>query len=217
MNILALEFSSSLRSVSILRSTDQGPVVLAHIEDPNYRTVTPMLLIDRTFKQASLLPSQIQTIAIGLGPGSYTGIRSAIAIAQGWQLATKVDLIGISTVEVLAAQAQDAGIRGELTIVIDAQRNELYTACFLISDAAIDSVSSLTIKSIAQAASESGGTIIGPEASKCFPTGAVMHPSATKLAHLALKSRVPTPGELLEPIYLREVTFVKAPPPRIIQ
>jgi tRNA threonylcarbamoyladenosine biosynthesis protein TsaB len=217
MNILALEFSSSLRSVSILRSTSQNPALLAHIEDSDYRTVTPMLLIDRTFKQASLLPSEIQAIAVGLGPGSYTGIRSAIAIAQGWQLATKVDLIGISTVDVLAAQARDAGIRGELSVVIDAQRNELYIATFLITDVGIDAVSPLTIKPIAQAKSESRGIIIGPEASKWFPTGAVMHPSATKLAHLALKSRVPTPGELLEPIYLRELAFVKAPPSRVIQ
>src|SRR5205823_3066289 len=72
--------------------------------------------------------AEIECVVVGLGPGSYTGIRVAISIAQGWQLARGVKLLGISSVECLAAQAQGEGIKGEINIVIDAQRDEFYLA-----------------------------------------------------------------------------------------
>ena len=59
-------------------------------------------------------------IAVGLGPGSYTGIRAAIAVAQGWQLARGIKLLGINSVECLAAQAQAGKIFGRVNVVIDA-------------------------------------------------------------------------------------------------
>jgi tRNA threonylcarbamoyladenosine biosynthesis protein TsaB len=218
MNILALEFSSPRRSVALLRSQDEKePLVLAKVEDENYRGTTPMDLIASAFKEAGASPGNIEMIAIGLGPGSYTGIRSAISLAQGWQLGKKIELIGVGTVEVLIVQAQEAGIRGEVTAVIDAQRGELYRAKFLVTEVTINPITPLAIKSIAETKAELPGKIIGPEAARWFPEGLVIHPSAIKLAHLALKSRMPTPGESLEPIYLREVSFVKAPPPRILQ
>ena len=55
---------------------------------------------------------EIECIVVGLGPGSYTGIRGAIALAQGWQLASGVKLLGVSSVEGIAAQAQAEGIHG---------------------------------------------------------------------------------------------------------
>ena len=72
-------------------------------------------------------------IAVGLGPGSYTGIRVAISMAQGWQLARGVKLLGVSSAECLAAQAQAEKIFGRVNVVIDAQRNEFYLATYEIS------------------------------------------------------------------------------------
>ena len=75
-------------------------------------------------------------IAVGLGPGSYTGIRAAIAMAQGWQLARGVKLLGVSSAEALAAQAQAENIFGRVNLVIDAQRGEFYLATWEISGGA---------------------------------------------------------------------------------
>jgi len=63
-------------------------------------------------------------LAVGLGPGSYTGIRVALSIAQGWQLAGGVKLLGLSSVECVAAQAQAEKISGRVNVLIDAQRND---------------------------------------------------------------------------------------------
>src|SRR5262249_26329055 len=102
MTILALEFSSPQRSVAILRS----PAQVAEVIETGHGVNAPLVMIDEALREAKLEREQIDCLAIGIGPGSYTGIRAAIALAQGWQLAREVKLIGVSSVECIAAQAQ---------------------------------------------------------------------------------------------------------------
>ena len=61
-----------------------------------------------------------------------------------------------------------------------------------------------------------GEWIVGPEVSRWFPRGKILFPQATTLALLASGRNDFVPGEKLEPIYLRETTFIKAPPLRVI-
>jgi hypothetical protein len=56
--------------------------------------------------------------------------------------------------------------------------------------------------------------LAGPEVTKWFPGGRLIFPRAAVLAELAARRCDFTPGERLEPIYLRETNFVKAPPAR---
>src|SRR5205085_4774844 len=91
-------------------------------------------MIESALREARLEREQIECIAVGLGPGSYTGIRAAIAVAQGWQLACGVKLLGISSMDALAAQAPAEGFRGQYQLVIDAQRKEFYVATFEITE-----------------------------------------------------------------------------------
>ena len=63
-------------------------------------------LVEEALRQAGCEREDMETIAVGLGPGSYTGIRGAIALAQGWQLGRGVNVLGISSVECLAAGAE---------------------------------------------------------------------------------------------------------------
>lgn len=213
MTILALEFSARERSVAVADHSDGSARVLATIRETDFRGVTGLSLIDRALTAASLKAQDISRIAIGLGPGSYTGIRSAIAIAQGWQLGRNVELVGISSIAVLAEQARAQQIHGPVSIVVDAQRQELYAARYNIEPSRISELEPLRI--IAPAALPTSGIIIGPEATKFFPSARDLSPSAAILAQLAVTSDA-VPGEQLEPIYLREISFVKAPTPRHI-
>ena len=52
-------------------------------------------MIESALAEAKIEREQIEVIAVGLGPGSYTGIRAAISVAQGWQLARGVKLLGV--------------------------------------------------------------------------------------------------------------------------
>src|SRR6185437_17099460 len=118
MKILALEFSSPQRSVAVVQRNDFQESLSGSNE--------PFAMIDEALRAAKIEREQIECIAIGLGPGSYTGIRSAISIAQGWQLARGVKLLGVSSVEAIAAQAQSDGATGRVQVIVDAQRGEFY-------------------------------------------------------------------------------------------
>jgi len=213
MKILALEFSSSQRSVAVARRDE-----LSEIIESGADANAPLIMIEDALRQAELEREQIECIAVGLGPGSYTGIRSAIALAQGWQLARSVQLLGISSAHCIAAQAQADGLRGRFSVTVDAQREEFYLGTYQLSDAGCGEIESLRIVGNAELQKhfDNGSVLIGPEVARWFPSARTVYPRAAMLCHLALNRTDYIAGEKLEPIYLRETKFVKAPPPRII-
>src|SRR4030095_14345365 len=127
MKILALEFSSAQRSVAVLEANlPTNPATLSEIVEGEGRMTNALPLVEHSLLEAGLELEQIDCLAVGIGPGSYTGIRSAIALAQGWQLARAIKLLAISSVECIAEEARLLGLRGRTHIVVDAQRNEFY-------------------------------------------------------------------------------------------
>jgi tRNA threonylcarbamoyladenosine biosynthesis protein TsaB len=173
-------------------------------------------LIEKVLAEAKIEREQIEVLAVGLGPGSYTGIRVALSIAQGWQLAGGVKLLGLSSVECVAAQAQAEKISGRVNVLIDAQRNEFYLAAYEISADGWREIEPLRILTRAEVESRAGAKeiLIGPEVTRWFPNGRMVFPRAAMLGQLALNRNDFAAGDKLEPIYLRETNFVKAPPGR---
>jgi tRNA threonylcarbamoyl adenosine modification protein YeaZ len=212
MKILALEFSSPRRSVAVL----EGATVLAEQTEPAGETIPPLRLIADVLAAAGVTAPSIGGLAIGLGPGSYNGIRGAIALAQGWQLAGSVKLFGVSSAECIATRAQAEGVLGRVSVVIDAQRNEFYLATHEITDQTLKTSSDLKIVTLSEleTVAAAGNAIVGPEVTKWFPAGRVIFPDAATLGRLAAAREDFIPGEALEPIYLRATSFVKAPPSR---
>ena len=236
MKILALEFSSPQRSVAVVQgNTLKGGHQAAPFGvhplgcPPHANSVSEVIetgalatqalgMIETALRQAQLEREQIECLAIGLGPGSYTGIRLAIALAQGWQLAAgAVRLLGMSTVECLVAQGQAEGITGQVAAVIDAQRGEFYLAAYEISGAARHEIAPLRLASRdeVQRRSQAGELLIGPEVTRWFPNARTLFPRAAMLGQLALGRNDFQAAETLQPIYLRETKFVKAPKLRI--
>src|ERR1044071_802880 len=114
MKILALEFSSSQRSVAIVQSAssrEPNAVAVSEAIETGGRATKAIGMIEEALRDAGLEREQIDCVAVGLGPGSYSGIRAAIAVAQGWQLARNIKLLGVSSVECIAEQARQDGIR----------------------------------------------------------------------------------------------------------
>ena len=217
MKILALEFSSSQRSVAVA----DGDGAMIEVVETSVRETHAFGMIDSALREAGLEREQIECIVVGLGPGSYHGIRVALSIAQGWQLARGIKLIGISSVETIAVQAQTEKIFGRVTAVIDAQRNELYFATFEITASERKEIEPLRIVSREAISSTARGDarptiFVGPDLTRWFPSGKIIFPRAATLAGLAANRSDFVVGEKLEPIYLRETNFVKAPPSRII-
>jgi tRNA threonylcarbamoyladenosine biosynthesis protein TsaB len=215
MKILAIEFSSPQRSVAVLNGSRPGTPV-AEVVDTSPRGSEALGMIEAALREAQIEREQIESIAIGLGPGSYTGIRSAIAVAQGWQLAAderQIKFAGISSADCIAAEALSESLREAVAVVIDAQRNEFYLARY--KGGAIAEPLRLASLADVQARAQLGEIVIGPEVSKWFPTGRLIFPRAATLAKLASTQTEFVSANKLQPIYLRETKFVKAPPPRL--
>jgi tRNA threonylcarbamoyladenosine biosynthesis protein TsaB len=213
MTILALEFSSGQRSVAIARDGR----VLAEASETGERGTNAFGLIEQVLVAAKIDRTEVECLAVGLGPGSYTGIRVGLAIAQGWQLARGVKLLGIGSVECLAAQAQAEKMFGRVNTVIDAQRGEFYLTTHGISGAGLEEIAPLKIVTATEIELRAGAgeLLIGPEVTRWFPSGKIMFPSAAMLAKLAASRNNFSDGGRLEPVYLREANFVKAPLSRV--
>jgi tRNA threonylcarbamoyl adenosine modification protein YeaZ len=168
--------------------------------------------------QAGIEPAAVQAIAVGLGPGSYTGIRVAIALAQSLELGLGARLTGLSSVECLVWGAWLEGIHGEVAVVVDAQRGERYAARYQISPLGVELRQPLGLQERAEVQrwADRGVILVGPDLEDREPAVRPLYPEAAMLGVLATGTTGYVPGPELAPIYLRATQFMKAPPPRQI-
>ena len=188
--------------------------VLGVASETGTRATHAIGLVSQALNEAKIEREAIECLAIGLGPGSYAGVRSAIALAQGWQLACEphgLKILGISSVACLAEEARNHGWFGAVNVIIDAQRNEFYLAGYEISAGSCTEVQPLKLAGTEEARARvaSGALMVGPEANRWFETGRTLFPTAGTLGALAAGRTEFVSGEMLEPIYLRETNFVK--------
>jgi tRNA threonylcarbamoyl adenosine modification protein YeaZ len=209
MILLAIDCSSPRRSVAVARDER----VLAEAGESAGRSTALVALIEEVLAGAGLPREGMETLAIGLGPGSYTGIRAAIALAQGWQLALGTRILGIRSMWACAHRCQQSGMRGRIAIVVDAQRDEFYMEEFELSGASLEpcSVLRLVSREEARRIGEHGVQLAGPEISALGFPGRNVLPDAAAVAELAVAGAGIAAGDGLQPIYLRPTSFVKAP------
>ncbi len=220
MKILAVEFSSGLRGVAACEIEPGSGLVkrFGLATEVSKRSGRAVQLVEEALRGAGMGREEIDHFAAGLGPGSYTGIRAALALVRGWQLGRPAVVAGISTVEALAAQALAGGYSGRWNVIIDAQRRELYLAGYEFGPEGATLTDSLRIVTEAELRERAGRgeRFFGPEAELHVAGAKSMEPSARALAELAARRGRFSEGDDLEPVYLREVQFVKAPAPRIL-
>ncbi len=218
--LLAVDFSTSFRSIAIMETGSRR--VLARVDTETGLTgpvpgAVPSegicACVDRLLDQLHLDNSQVDTLAVGVGPGSYTGIRAAIAFAQGWHLATGLKLAAVSTADALALRAFRQGWQGTIHILIDAQRDEFYHAAYQTgaADTIPQTVEPLRIISRAEAGElvKNSSQVGAPDLGRLLPEARPLYPRAEDLAVLAFERKVFIAPEEMEPIYLRPVQFVK--------
>jgi tRNA threonylcarbamoyladenosine biosynthesis protein TsaB len=100
--------------------------VSVRIQETHSEVVLPA--VDFALAMAGVARAEVGAVVVGTGPGSFTGLRVAAAIAKGWWFASDVKLYGYSTLLVLAvgAGAEDRPI----CACLDARRGEVYAACY---------------------------------------------------------------------------------------
>lgn len=85
-----------------------------------------MPMIDRLMKEAGLGPADLGAVAVGTGPGGFTGVKVGVATAKAMALALGVPLVGITSLDLLAARAESGSF--PLLASIDAKQGLLYAA-----------------------------------------------------------------------------------------
>ena len=90
--------------------------------------------IDELLAELGIARGQVACVCVGRGPGSFTGVRIAMAAAKGIAQALGVGLVGVSTLDAIAWNAQAEGVRGDMLVVADAMRKEVYPVQFALFD-----------------------------------------------------------------------------------
>ncbi|MCI9494090.1 MAG: tRNA (adenosine(37)-N6)-threonylcarbamoyltransferase complex transferase subunit TsaD [Adlercreutzia mucosicola] len=90
--------------------------------------------IDGLCAEAGVVREEIGCVCVGRGPGSFTGVRIALACAKGIASALEVGLVGVSSLDGVAWGAWEAGVRGTGAVVADAMRKEVYPVRFALTD-----------------------------------------------------------------------------------
>lgn len=124
MRLLAFETATEACSVAVLVD---GAVHERFEIAPRRHAELSLPWAERLLAEAGVAKSQLDAIAVGRGPGAFTGVRLAIAIAQGIALALDRPLLPVST---LAALAMRAPGDGKVLAAIDARMGEIYVATF---------------------------------------------------------------------------------------
>ena len=133
MNLLAVETSTELCSVALLR----GPDLFVEEELAGNRhseLLVPMLR--RILARARLAPAQMDAFGFGQGPGSFTGIRIACGIVQGLAFAVERPVVPVPSLLALAEQTNDARV----VAALDARMGEAYLAAYARNGADWDEV-----------------------------------------------------------------------------
>ena len=98
-----------------------------------------MPMVQNLMNAANVSFGEIGMIAVSVGPGSFTGVRTGLAAAKGFAQALNIPIVGISTLEAIAVEAQKMAAKSPLRVVIDAKRGEVHTQDFAANGSA-DSV-----------------------------------------------------------------------------
>ncbi len=225
--ILCIETGTDICSVGIAR--DGELISLRESDEGRDHARQVAVFVDELLEEMGLQPDELDAIAVGKGPGSYTGLRIWVSFAKGLAYGLGKPLLAVGSLDALTEVAREdyeAGIldvdgweEAVLCPMVDARRMEVYTQRFDSRGNALSEVSAEVIDAesfAAERVSERPFVIFGNGAKKCEEvlSGAVwvpVAPSARGLVRLAEESF--TAGRFediayFEPFYLKDFVVI---------
>jgi tRNA threonylcarbamoyladenosine biosynthesis protein TsaB len=129
MRILALDTSTLVGTVAVLDDGELRAEWSASVRASHGETLLPQLA--RALEHARLTLAEIDLFAVGIGPGSFTGVRIGVATAKGLALAEQKPLVGVTSLRVLARGMVAERIRA---VAVDAHKGEVYAALYELDE-----------------------------------------------------------------------------------
>ena len=124
MNILAMDTSNKALSLAILENEETLGQVTLNIKKNH--SITLMPAIDFLMNSLDMKPTDLDRIVVAQGPGSYTGLRIAVATAKTLAHTLKIELVGVSSLLALVPEQ----VEGLVIPVMDARRNNVYAGFY---------------------------------------------------------------------------------------
>ena len=217
MLILGIETSAKACSAALCRDGELLAQSYERTGLTHSRTLLPM--IENMLSNTETPKDAIDMVAVAQGPGSFTGIRIGISTAKGLCFATGLPLLAVGTLDILARQAMDEGLPGEIRHIIpmvDARRMEVYTAIYSTGGRRLTEVEPRIVdgETFREILSEGPAAFIGDGAGKCRDAIASQGslfiqtcPKASAMASLAeeaLKAGDIKDCAYFEPFYLKQ-------------
>lgn len=129
MMILGVDTSTPVASVAIV---DGGSVIadVQQHDDRRGRSTDLLVMIDALCRRAAIGPRDLDAVAIGAGPGSFTSLRIGMATAKGIAFAANCPVWAVSSLAALAHEQLDRTPQATVTAVLDARRAEVYAGTY---------------------------------------------------------------------------------------
>ena len=127
MLLLALDTSTRQASIALCSESELYGEYSWHIS--NNHSVELLVNIQRLVAECGKTMPDIEAVAVARGPGSFNGLRVALATAKTLAFALKIPLVGVGTLDIIAAQQSQWP--GPVCAVLEAGRSELYAACYI--------------------------------------------------------------------------------------
>ena len=127
MKILAIDTATEACSAALYID---GVITEEFQVAPREHTQLILKMIETLLEQSGLKVKQLDALAFGRGPGSFTGVRIATGIVQGLAFASDLPVIPVSTLAALSQHAYDNHKHEHVLAAIDARMGEIYWACY---------------------------------------------------------------------------------------
>ncbi len=228
MRILAIDTATEACSVAL----QDNDTLHAHFElCQREHTQRILPLVQSLLNQSAVSLSEIDALAFGRGPGSFTGVRIGIGIAQGLALGADLPMIGLSTLATMAQGAFRTTGATRVLAAIDARMGEVYWAEYQRDEQGVwqgeeteavlkpEAVNARLMTLSGEWATVGTGWQAWPEmaqgSSVTLLDGGILLPHAENMLPLAaqlIEQKKTVPVEQAEPVYLRnEVAWKKLP------
>lgn len=210
MRVLAIDCATSACSAAVLHGEDIVGHRFAEMERGHAEALVPM--ISDVLNEAGTGVSDMDLLAVTIGPGAFTGVRIGLSTMQAMALASDLPLGGVTTLEAVAARQPDRS--AALLVALETKRSDIYVQLFAPDGTELTGPMALAPEALHRALPEAPVIVAGDAAPRAIealrqvgvstrPSGGPGLPDAREVAEIAACRAVLGRSRRAAPLYLR--------------